>query len=245
MTIVWTRLDWETPRILVKHQAEHVGKDVLREWLGGLILNVSGTISYAREGGSGKLRGVKSETGESQQIQTFHPLLLSLLPLPLLVCKKPSPLPYHALLTMWNPGPTATKPTFPSSSLCQVFGHSDKKGWVPHIYTRSLQTRKWSWSRSLPRPVGTYQRHCPALWIMVHLNAFLVSHIALLISGQAVLIISHFFPPYACFPLDLWTYGMSNDNYFNVCLQVLHLFLFWLIVLLIKGLIFFVCLNAY
>lgn len=73
---------------------------------------------------------------------------------------------------------------------------------------------------------------------MLYFNVILVSDIVLLISGQPILIIFSSFPTCACFPLDLWPYGMSYDNYFNVCLQVLHLFLVWLIVLLIKGLIF-------
>lgn len=43
----------------------------------------------------------------------------------------------------------------------------------------------------------------------------------------------------SCFPLHLWTYGISYNKFLHVYVyQFYHLFLFWLIFLLTKGLIF-------
>lgn len=135
-------------------------------------------------GAGAGLRGVESARGERQQIQAFLPLLCPTMPS--------------------SPRETqTTNPTFPSSSLSQVFSHSDKKAGChalsPAVCSRGNGAGVMEWLACSSS--GNWgQRHGLALGVMVHLNAYLVSDIALLISGQAILIISHPFLLTLVFP---------------------------------------------
>lgn len=121
------------------------------------------------------------------------------------------------------PGKPSRKPT---SSSYQLSGPRDKKMMPlsPTVYSRGNGAEGCSclvqWT-----PVS---KASPGSWGAVCVSAFVVWPCTAdfwTTSFDHFLIASYS----SWFSLDLWTYGMSYDNDFNVCLQVLHLFLFWLI----------------
>lgn len=164
---------------------------------------MSGTISY-----TGGLGGVKSGKGKASKCRHF-----SLSPLQEGIPSAP-PSPPHYLKN-----PQENQPQVCISSLVP-----GTKRWCYY----HPQPRKWSWRVFLPSPVDTDVKSLPGSWSAFYVRAFVVWHCPAdfwTTSFDHFLIVSY----WSLFPLDLWTYGMSYDNDFNVCLQVLHLFLFWLI----------------
>lgn len=121
------------------------------------------------------------------------------------------------------PGKPSRKPT---SSSYQLSGPRDKKMMPlsPTVYSRGNEAEGCSclvqWT--------LVSKASPGSWGAVYVSAFVVWHCTAdfwTTGFDHFLIVSYS----SWFPLVLWTYGMSYDNDVNVCLQVLHLFLFWLI----------------